>query len=282
MDYVSSAFSVQDKVAIVTGSTGVLGGAMAHGLARAGAKVVIVGRRIERAEEVAQAIGRAGGQAMAAPGDVLSGEQLNQVRDQVLSQWGRIDILINAAGGNVPAATILPEQSFFDMPQPAFEQVMDLNLLGTVLPSQVFGQVMADQGAGSIINISSMAAQRILTRVVGYSAAKAAIDNFTRWLAVEAARKYGSGVRVNAIAPGFFIGEQNRRLLLNEDESLTERGQQIIQHTPMGRFGEAKEMAKAALWLASDESSFMTGAEFVVDGGITAAYVTPESPQASS
>ncbi|MCB0091259.1 MAG: SDR family oxidoreductase [Caldilineaceae bacterium] len=270
MDYVSSAFSVQDKVAIVTGSTGVLGGAMAHGLARAGAKVVIVGRRIERAEEVAQAIGRAGGQAMAAPGDVLSGEQLNQVRDQVLSQWGRIDILINAAGGNVPAATILPEQSFFDMPQPAFEQVMDLNLLGTVLPSQVFGQVMADQGAGSIINISSMAAQRILTRVVGYSAAKAAIDNFTRWLAVEAARKYGSGVRVNAIAPGFFIGEQNRRLLLNEDESLTERGQQIIQHTPMGRFGEADELVGTAIWLGSAASQFITGIVVPVDGGFSA------------
>ncbi|MCB0082293.1 MAG: SDR family oxidoreductase [Caldilineaceae bacterium] len=270
MDYVSSAFSVQDKVAIVTGSTGVLGGAMAHGLARAGAKVVIVGRRVERAEEVAQAIDRVGGQAMAAPGDVLRSEELNQVRDRVLSQWGRIDILINAAGGNVPAATILPEQSFFDMPQPAFEQVMDLNLLGTVLPSQVFGRVMADQGAGSIINISSMAAQRILTRVVGYSAAKAAIDNFTRWLAVEAARKYGSGVRVNAIAPGFFIGEQNRRLLLNEDESLTERGQQIIQHTPMGRFGEADELVGTAIWLGSAASQFITGIVVPVDGGFSA------------
>ncbi|MEZ4664618.1 MAG: SDR family oxidoreductase [Caldilineaceae bacterium] len=270
MDYVSSAFSVQDKVAIVTGSTGVLGGAMAHGLARAGARVAIVGRRAEVAEEVAQAIRNAGGQAMAAPGDVLDSAQLHQIRDRVLTQWGRIDILINAAGGNVPAATILPEQSFFDMPQPAFEQVMDLNLLGTVLPCQVFGRVMAEQGAGSIINISSMASQRILTRVVGYSAAKAAIDNFTRWLAVEAARKYGGGVRVNAIAPGFFVGDQNRRLLLNEDNSLTERGQQIIQHTPMGRFGEADELVGTAIWLSSAASQFITGIVAPVDGGFSA------------
>lgn len=270
MNYVSSTFSVQDKVAIVTGSTGVLGGAIAHGLGRAGARVVIVGRRAARAAEVAQAIHDAGGQALAAPGDVLNAQELDQIREQVLSQWGRIDVLVNAAGGNVPAATIMPEQSFFDMPQSAFAQVMDLNLLGTVLPCQIWGRVMAEQGDGSIINISSMASQRILTRVVGYSAAKAAIDNFTRWLAVEVARKYGSGVRVNAIAPGFFIGEQNQRLLLNEDNTLTQRGELIVEHTPMGRFGEADELVGTALWLSSAASQFVTGVVVPVDGGFSA------------
>ncbi len=263
-------FDVRDKVVIVTGGTGVLGGAMARGLAAAGARVGILGRRAQRAQDVAQAIVQEGGQALAVPGDVLVQEQLEQVRDQVLARWGRIDGLVNAAGGNLPGATLSPDRTVFDLSQEALRQVVDLNLLGTILPSQVFGAVMAEQGAGSVVNISSMAAQRAITRVAGYSAAKAAVDNFTRWLATEFARKFGDGLRVNAIAPGFFIGEQNRRLLLNEDGSLTERGRTIIQHTPMGRFGEPDELVGALLWLMSDASRFVTGVVVPVDGGFSA------------
>lgn len=270
MDISQTEFSVTDKVAIITGSTGVLGGAMARGLAAAGAKVGILGRREERAQTVAQEIVDAGGTAMALPCDVLDRAQLESVCSQVLDEWGQLDILINAAGGNVAAATIMPEQSVFDMPADAFDQVVNLNLSGSVLPSLVFGKVMADQGHGTIINISSMAAQRILTRVVGYSSAKAAIDNFTRWMSVELARKYGSGLRVNAIAPGFFVGEQNRSLLLNDDGSLTSRGQQIVDHTPMARFGEPDELVGTAIWLCSDASKFITGVVIPVDGGFSA------------
>ena len=263
-------FDVRDKVIIVTGGTGVLGGAMARGLAAAGARVGILGRRVQRAQEVAQAIVQEGGQALATPADVLVQEQLEQVRDAVLARWGRIDGLVNAAGGNLPGATLSPDRTVFDLSQEALRQVVDLNLLGTILPSQVFGAVMAEQGAGSVVNISSMAAQRAITRVAGYSAAKAAVENFTRWLATEFARKFGDGLRVNAIAPGFFIGEQNRRLLLNEDGSLTDRGQTIIQHTPMGRFGEPEELVGTLLWLVSDASRFVTGVVVPVDGGFSA------------
>ena len=270
MSFVEEQFDVKGKVAIVTGGTGVLGGAMARGLARAGAKVGILGRRKERAEVVVSEIVAVGGEAMALPTDVLAPAQLDAARQSVMDKWGRVDILINAAGGNVPAATIMPDQSVFDMPQAGFEQVVALNLQGTVLPTQVFGAVMAAQGSGSIINISSMAAQRTLTRVVGYSAAKSAIDNFTRWMAVELAQKYGSGLRVNAIAPGFFVGEQNRSLLLNDDGTLTARGQQIIDHTPMARFGEPDELVGTALWLSSNAARFITGVVIPVDGGFSA------------
>lgn len=270
MNFVAEQFDVAGKVAVVTGSTGVLGGAMARGLAHAGARVGILGRRAERASEVAQEIEMAGGTALALPADVLNSEHLAAVRDVVLAQWGRVDILINAAGGNVGAATIMPEQSVFEMPTSAFEQVVALNLVGTVLPTQVFGAVMAEQGSGAIVNISSMAAQRTLTRVVGYAAAKAAVDNYTRWMAVELARKFGPGLRVNAIAPGFFVGEQNRALLLNPDGSLTARGQTIIDHTPMARFGEPDDLVGTILWLCSDAARFVTGVVIPVDGGFSA------------
>lgn len=263
-------FNVKNKVAIITGSTGVLGGAMARGLAAAGAKVGILGRREERAKTVAREIVDAGGSAMALPCDVLDREQLEGVRDNVLKEWGQIDILINAAGGNVATATIMPDQSVFDMPGEAFNSVVNLNLSGSVLPTLVLGEALAKQGSGCIINISSMAAQRVLTRVVGYSSAKAAIDIFTKWMSVELAQKHGSGLRVNAIAPGFFVGDQNRALLLNEDGSLTSRGQQIIDHTPMGRFGEPDELIGTALWLCSDASKFVTGVVIPVDGGFSA------------
>jgi NAD(P)-dependent dehydrogenase (short-subunit alcohol dehydrogenase family) len=272
---ITELFSLDGQVAVVTGGTGVLGGAMAHGLARAGAKVGILGRRQERAEAVVAEIKAAGGQAMALPADVLDKQQLESVRSAVLDRWGRIDILVNAAGGNVPAATLSEDKTFFDLPIDAFEQVFELNLLGTVLPSQVFGAAMAERGSGEqtgsgrgcIVNISSMGSLRVISRVVGYSAAKAAVDNFTRWLAVELAQKYGGALRVNAIAPGFFVGEQNRALLLNPDGSLTARGEAIIAHTPAGRFGEADELVGTLIWLCSPGASFVNGVVVPVDGG---------------
>lgn len=268
-------FGLEDRVAIVTGGTGVLGGAMVRGLARAGARVGILGRRKGRAEEVAREISEAGGRAMALPADVLKREQLEGARYAVLEHWGRIDILVNAAGGNVPEATLNGEKTIFDLPQSAFGEVLDLNLVGTLLPCQVFGEGMAKQaeegdGRGSIVNISSMAAQRTLTNVVGYSAAKAAVDNLTRWLAVELARRYGAGLRVNAIAPGFFVAEQNRAFLLNDDGSLTERGRTIVDHTPAGRFGEPDELVATLIWLCSPGASFVNGVVVPVDGGFSA------------
>lgn len=266
----ASQFSLVGKTAVVTGGTGVLGGAIARGLAEAGASVGILGRREARAVVVAQEIGASGGQAFPLPADVLDKDSLESARAQALSQSKTIDILVNAAGGNAPAATVFGDLSFFDLSQDAFEQVVGLNLTGTLLPTQVFGESMADQSQGSVINISSMAAQQPLTRVIGYAAAKAAVDNFTRWLSVEFARVYAPTLRVNAIAPGFFIGEQNRSLLLEEDGSLTARGQQIVDHTPMGRFGEPEELVGTALWLASDASRFVTGTVIPVDGGFAA------------
>ncbi len=263
-------FSLQGKVALVTGGTGVLGGAIAHGLAAAGARVAILGRRAEVAAEVSAAIQAAGGTAMPAAADVLDEVQLRAARDAILQQWGSIDILINAAGGNSPDATVAPNGSFFNMKLDAINKMLNLNLLGTILPSQIIGEVMAKAGSGSILNISSMAAQRPLTRVVGYAAAKAAIDNFTRWLAIEMCNKYGPGVRVNALAPGFFIGEQNRSFLLNPDNSLTPRGETIVAHTPMKRFGEPEELIGAAVWLSSDAARFVTGIVVPVDGGFSA------------
>jgi len=263
-------FDLSGKVAVVTGGTGVLGGALARGLAAAGAKVGILGRRTEKAEVVAAEIRRAGGDALPLTADVQNRAQLEAARAQVTEAWGRLDILVNGAGGNVPAATVVGDLTFFGLTQEALEQVVNLNLLGTVLPSQVFGEAMVTAKRGSIINISSMAAVRPLSRVVGYGAAKAATDNFTRWLAVEFAQKYSSHLRVNAIAPGFFIGEQNYDLLLTPEGSLTERGQQIVDHTPMGRFGEPDELIGAAVWLASDASRFVTGVVIPVDGGFSA------------
>lgn len=272
-------FSLEGKVAVVTGGTGVLGGAMARGLAAAGGRVAVLGRRAAKAEEVADGITAAGHKAIPLPADVLDEESLQAARQRLLDRWGKVDVLINCAGGNRPDATVFGDLTFFDVPRAALEGVVGLNFTGTVLPIQIFGEPMAQQGSGSIINISSMAAQKVLTRVMGYSAAKAAVDNLTRWLAVDLAAKHGAGLRVNAIAPGFFIGEQNRALLLQEgaatDEDgnppLTERGQQIVDHTPMGRFGEPDELVGAALWLASDASRFVTGIVVPVDGGFSAA-----------
>ncbi len=258
------------KTAIITGGAGVLGGAMAVYLASKGVKVGVLGRTQSTVEEKAATIINAGGEALALVADVLEKDQLEAARDKVLEEWGQIDILINAAGGNVKEATVMPEESFFDLPKEAFVNVMQLNLLTTVLASQVFGQAMANAGKGCILNISSMAAQLPLTRVVGYSASKAAIDNFTKWLAVEMAKKYGESIRVNAIAPGFFLAKQNRSLLYHDDGRLTARGQTIIDQTPMGRFGEADELNGVVEWICSDAASFVTGVVIPIDGGFSA------------
>lgn len=263
-------FSVENKVAVITGGTGVLGSVMAKGMADAGAHVIIVGRRVDAGEKVVGEIQKAGGKATFFQADVLNKEELQKIKAQILSTAGTIDILINGAGGNMPGATIPPDKTFFDLDTKAFQQVVDLNLLGTVLPSQIFGEVMATNKKGIIINISSMSAFRPITRVVGYSAAKAAIDNFTQWLAVELAKKVGQGIRVNAIAPGFFITEQNRALLTNTDGTLTARGNAVINQTPFGRFGEADELVGTLLWLCSDASKFVTGVVVPVDGGFNA------------
>ncbi len=268
--FIQDLFSLQNKTAVITGGTGVLGTSMAKALAKAGANVAIIGRRKEAGEAVAEEIIKAGGKAIAVQADVLKQEDLNLAKEKIISTYSTIDILINAAGGNMPGATIAPDKTFFDLDPKAFQQVVDLNLLGTVLPSQIFGEVMAAKKTGVIINISSMSAFRPITRVVGYSAAKAAVSNFTGWLAIEMAKKYGPGIRVNAISPGFFITEQNRALLTNTDGSLTARGASVVQNTPFGRFGEPEELIGTLLWLCSDASKFVSGVDVPVDGGFNA------------
>lgn len=268
--FINELFSLQGKTAVVTGGTGVLGGMMARGLAQAGANVAIVGRRADKAEEVAASIREAGGHAIAAPADVMETAQLEAMRAQVIAEWGSIDLLINAAGGTTPAATVPPDKTIFDMEIDALRHVIDLNLLGTLIPSLVLGAVMAERKQGCIVNISSMAAQRALTRSAAYSAGKASVDNFTKWLAVELATKFGEGMRVNAIAPGFFLGDQNRALLLNPDESLTARGRKIIDHTPAGRFGNPEDLIGTLIWLCSPAAKFVTGCVIMVDGGFNA------------
>jgi NAD(P)-dependent dehydrogenase (short-subunit alcohol dehydrogenase family) len=272
-DFLRSLYALDGQVAVVTGGTGVLGGEMARGLARAGARVAVMGRRAAQAEAVAKDLSQLGPEAMALPADVGDGQQLADARDRLLDRWGRVDILVNAAGGNVPAATIPDDKTIFDLEVPAFEQVLDLNLVGTVRPSLIFGQAMATRSdgkpSGSIVNVSSMTSQRVVTRVVGYSAGKAAVESFTKWMAVELARKLGEGLRVNAIAPGFFIGEQNRALLLTPEGGLTERGKKIVEHTPAGRFGEPAELVSTLLWLCGPGARFVTGVVVPVDGGFS-------------
>jgi NAD(P)-dependent dehydrogenase (short-subunit alcohol dehydrogenase family) len=263
-------FTLEGQVAVVTGATGVLGGEMGRGLARAGARVGVLGRRSQRAAEVAREISDFGGEAIALPADVLDEKQLRSARDTVLDRWGRLDVLLNAAGGNVPGATLSGDTTIFDLPREAFWEVFDLNMVGTLVPIQVFGEAMAQSAQGCIINVSSMAAARAITRVAGYSAAKAAVENLTRWLAVELAQRYGAGMRVNAIAPGFFLGEQNRAMLVDEDGNFTQRGRAIVAHTPAGRFGEPAELVGTAIWLCSPAASFVNGAVIPVDGGFGA------------
>ena len=273
-DFVGRLFGLDGQVAVVTGGTGVLGGAMARGLARAGARVGVLGRREANAREVVAQIESAGGEAVPLVADVLDDAQLQRARKLILERWGQLDILVNAAGGNRADATIGDEATFFDASLEAFDGVLELNLRGAVLASQVFAEAMvhAHDGIpprGSIVNISSMAARHAMSRVMAYSIAKAGVDNFTIWLALEMARKYGPGMRVNAIAPGFFVGEQNRALLLNPDGSLTNRGELVVSHTPAGRFGEPDELVGTLVWLCSPGAAFVTGVVVPVDGGFS-------------
>jgi NAD(P)-dependent dehydrogenase (short-subunit alcohol dehydrogenase family) len=274
MGLLDDQFGLAGQVAVVTGGSGAIGRVMAAALAGAGARVAVLGRRIDACDAVVAAINETGGEAIGLSADVLQGDELEAARKVVLDRWGRIDILVNTAGGNLPAATLKGDQTFFDLSPDAFHDVLELNLTGTLLPCQVFGQAMVQrQGEdvrGCIVNISSMAAQRALTRVAGYSAAKGAIDSFTRWLAVDLARRYGPGLRVNAMAPGFFIGEQNRAMLLDEAGNLTDRGRTIVERTPAGRFGEASELVSTLLWLCGPGASFVNGIVVPVDGGFSA------------
>lgn len=263
----SKLFSLTDKTIVITGGTGVLGQTMVKGLAAAGASVAILGRRKEVAEALAKEVRSLGGQAIAVKADVLDREALTKARETILQEFGSIQILVNAAGGNMPGAIVPPDKTFFDLNLDDFQKVVDLNLMGTVLPTQVFSEDMAKRKKGVIINIASMAAFRPLTRVVGYSAAKAAVENFTQWLAIEMAKKFGEGIRVNAISPGFFLTEQNRTLLTNPDGSYTARGQAAINQTPFARFGKPEELIGTLVWLCSDASAFVTGVNVPVDGG---------------
>jgi NAD(P)-dependent dehydrogenase (short-subunit alcohol dehydrogenase family) len=267
---VSELFSLKGKTAVVTGGTGVLGSAMSKALAKAGARVTVLGRRLEVAQSLAMEINKDGGEAIGVSADVLNAKQLQEAKKRIIQKFGAIDILVNGAGGNMSGATIPPDKTFLDLKIDDFQKVVDLNLTGTVLPSQIFGEVMIASKSGVIINISSMTAIRPLTRVVGYSAAKASVSSFTQWLAVELAKKFGEGLRVNAIAPGFFLTEQNRALLTNEDGSLTDRGNSIMRGTPFGRFGEPDELSGTLIWLCSDAAKFVSGIVVPVDGGFSA------------
>lgn len=260
-------FDIKDQVVVITGGTGVLGRAIAAHLAEEGAKVVILGRKAEVGNAIVEEIKQQGGEAMFLTTDVMNREALEQNLQDILAAYGRVDALLNAAGGNMPGATIAPTGTFFDLKVEEYQRVLELNLLGTVLPTQVFLKPMVEQKKGAIVNFSSMAAFRPLTRVCGYASAKAGISNFTAYMATEVAKKFGEGIRVNAIAPGFFLTEQNRSLLTNPDGTYTERGQDVIRQTPFGRMGRPEELCGTIQYLISEASSFVTGTVAIVDGG---------------
>ena len=262
-------FDLRGRVAVVTGGAGVLGGSIARSLVEAGTRVALLDIRGELLQPRVAEL-QAQGEAAAWACDVLDRAHLNRVREQLLERWGRIDMLVNAAGGNLPGATLAEDQNIFDMDVADFRQVTDLNLNGTVFPCLAFGEAMARSGRGSIVNISSMATYSAITRVPGYSVAKSGVNIFTQWLAAELALKFGEGIRVNAIAPGFFIGDQNRSVLLRPDGSYTERSLRVIARTPMRRFGDIGELNGLVRFLCSDAASFITGAIIPVDGGFSA------------
>ncbi|PJJ10719.1 NAD(P)-dependent dehydrogenase (short-subunit alcohol dehydrogenase family) [Flavobacterium sp. 1] len=263
-------FLLNDKVIVVTGATGILGGAFVKGIAEAGATVGILGRNEKIANERVKAIVDKGGKAIALIADVTKEADLVVARELVLSKYGKIDGLVNAAGGNMPDAVVQPDQDIFKLNMDALQQVMNLNLFGTLLPTQIFGEAIKDTvGRGSIVNISSVSTVAAMTKVLGYSLAKSAIDSYTKWFAVELAKRYGDKIRMNSIAPGFFLTEQNRTLLTNTDGSLTERGNLVIQNTPYGRFGSPDELVGGLVWLLSDASKFATGSKITLDGGFT-------------
>lgn len=260
-------FDIQDDIVVITGGTGVLGRTIAKYLALEGAKVVILGRKEDVGKKIAEEIQHAGGHCDFMKTNVMDAAVVQRNCDEIVAKYGRVDCLLNAAGGNIAGAVIAPDKNFFDLSVEAFQKVVDLNLTGTVIPTQIFLKPMVEQGKGNIVNFASMSSFRPITRVSGYSAAKAAIANFTGWMATECARKFGEGIRVNAIAPGFFITEQNRDLLTNPDGSYTQRGQDVIRQTPFGRMGEPEELCGTIHYLMSDAAKFVTGAVAVVDGG---------------
>ena len=263
-------FNIKDYVVVITGGTGVLGRAIAKYLATNGAKVIILGRKEDIGNAIAEEINKDSSSCEFMKTDVLNQDIVQKNCDDILAKYGRIDTLLNAAGGNMPGATIAPDNNFFDLDAEQFQRVLSLNLTGTVIPTQVFLRPMVAQGKGSIINFSSMAAFRPMTRVCGYAAAKAGISNFTAFMATECAKKFGEGIRVNAIAPGFFITEQNRALLTNPDGTFTQRGQDVIRQTPFGRMGSPDELCGTIHYLMSDAAKFVTGTVAVVDGGFNA------------
>ena len=261
-------FDLTNKVIIITGATGVLGEAFVNSVADMGAKTVLIGRNEKTGNERAQTLQQQKNkEAVFIKADVLNKEDLLQAKEIILNKWGHIDGLVNAAGGNVPEAVIQHSEDVFDINMEGMHKAFELNLFGSILPVSVFGESLKQSGNASIVNISSMAAQTTLTRVLGYSMAKAAIDNYTRWMSVETANRFGERIRVNAIAPGFFITHQNRRLLTNEDGSYTERGENVIRNTPFKRFGKPEELCGALIWLLSDASKFVTGEVICIDGG---------------
>jgi len=267
-----SEFDLNGKVAVITGAGGVLCGQMAKALGKAGVKVAVLDLAEQAAKRVAEEIKSADGKAIAVTCNVLKKETLEAAREKIISEFGKVDILINGAGGNKKEATTSPDLSFFDLPADAVRFVFDLNFIGTLLPTQVFGKDMAESGgAANILNISSMNAFCPLTKIPAYSAAKAAISNFTQWMAVHMCQNYSKDIRVNAIAPGFFLTEQNRFLLIDEKTGeLTSRGKTIIDHIPMGRFGDADELCGSILWLLSDAAKYVTGVVIPIDGGFSA------------
>lgn len=263
-------FDLRGKVAVISGGSGVLGFEIARYLLGQGARVALLARNPNKLREKVVTLSKVSDQCMGIVTDITDKTAVEAAAAQIRQQWGVPDILVNAAGGNMEGAIIQPNQSLFDLSLTDFESVVQLNLQGTVIPSLVFAEGMQEKKRGSVINFSSMSVARTITRVAGYSAGKAGMENFTRWMACEIALRYGDGVRVNAIAPGFFIGEQNRRLLITPDGELTERGQLIVQHTPMSRFGRPEELNGAIHFLASDASSFVTGTVIPIDGGFSA------------
>jgi NAD(P)-dependent dehydrogenase (short-subunit alcohol dehydrogenase family) len=266
---VDNQFSLTGKVIVVTGGTGILGKAFIDGIVEAGGAVGILGRNAAVAEERANAINEAGGKAIALVADVMNEAELVAAKDKLLAAFGRIDGLVNGAGGNMPEGVLQPDEDIFKMNIDGMKKVMDLNLWGTLIPTQVFGEAIAQTGKGSIVNISSMNSKRAITKVLGYNIGKAAVDCYNQWFAVELANRYGDSIRMNALAPGFFLTEQNRNLLTKPEGGYTQRGELVIKQTPFKRFGHADELKGALVWLLSDASAFVTGSMICVDGGFS-------------
>lgn len=262
-------FSLKNKVIVVTGGTGILGGAFVDGIVNAGGTVGVLGRNEKKATDIVAKIKKNGGKAIALIADVTNEEQLEIACQKVLSEYGTIDGLVNAAGGNIPEAIVQSEDEIFKLDMDAIQKVMQLNLFGTLLPTQVFGNAIQKNESGSIVNISSVVASAAITKVLGYSMAKAAVDNYTNWFSVEMANRFGDKIRMNSIAPGFFLTEQNRTLLTNPDGSYTDRAKLILQNTPFKRFGTPNELVGALIWLLSDASRFVNGSKIIVDGGFS-------------